>query len=108
MFHLTPYQKQNEVSYYDPFRMMEEMERRFWGDNGMTSFKTDIRDEGNAFVLEAELPPERGHRHSAQRQQPDHYGETSDGVGGEGQGGQLYPPGAQLGQLQPELRCFGH
>ena len=32
------------------------MERRFWGDNGMTSFKTDIRDEGNAFVLEAELP----------------------------------------------------
>lgn len=56
MFHLTPYQKHNEVSYYDPFRMMEEMERRFWGDNGMTSFKTDIRDDGNAFVLEAELP----------------------------------------------------
>lgn len=104
MFHLTPYQKQNEVSYYDPFRMMEEMERRFWGDNGMTSFKTDIRDEGNAFVLEAELRfPERGHRHSAQRQQPDLTAKHQTASEEKDKGGQLYPPGAQLGQLQPEL-----
>lgn len=56
MFNLTPYRKHNEVSYYDPFQMMDEMERRFWGSNGMSSFKTDIRDEGGAYVLEAELP----------------------------------------------------
>ena len=56
MFNLTPYRKHNEVSYYDPFQMMDEMERRLWGSNGMSSFKTDIRDEGGAYVLEAELP----------------------------------------------------
>lgn len=56
MFNLTPYRKHNEISYYDPFQMMEDMERRFWGGNAFTSFKTDIRDEGNAYVLEAELP----------------------------------------------------
>ena len=54
MFNLTPYRKHNEVSYYDPFQMMDEMERRFWGSNGMSSFKTDIRDEGGAYVLEEE------------------------------------------------------
>lgn len=56
MFNLTPYRKHNEISYYDPFQMMEEMERRFWGGNPLASFKTDIRDKGDSYLLEAELP----------------------------------------------------
>ena len=37
-------------------QMMEEMERRFWGGNTLASFKTDIRDKGDSYLLEAELP----------------------------------------------------
>lgn len=56
MFNLTPYRKHNEVSYYDPFQMMRDMERQFFGEDSFNAFRTDIRDEGNAYTLEAELP----------------------------------------------------
>ncbi|MCI6728853.1 MAG: Hsp20/alpha crystallin family protein [Clostridiales bacterium] len=56
MFNLTPYRKHNEVSYYDPFQMMRDMERQFFGEDSFGAFRTDIRDEGNAYTLEAELP----------------------------------------------------
>lgn len=56
MFNLTPYRKHNEVSYYDPFQMMRDMERQFFGEDAFGAFRTDIRDEGNAYTLEAELP----------------------------------------------------
>ena len=42
--------------HYDPFRMMEEMERRFWSDNTMAEIRTDIRDKGENYLLEADLP----------------------------------------------------
>lgn len=49
------------VNSYNPFREMEEMERRFWGDSFFTTpdlatFKTDITDQGDHFLLEADLP----------------------------------------------------
>ena len=53
---LTPYTKKNELHTYNPFRAMEEMERAFFGGNGIAEFKTDIRDTGDAYVLEADLP----------------------------------------------------
>lgn len=53
---LTPYTKKNELHNYNPFRAMEEMERAFFGGNGIAEFKTDIRDTGDAYVLEADLP----------------------------------------------------
>ena len=56
MFNLTPYRKHNGVSCYDPFQMMHDMERQFFGGETFSSFRTDIRDNGNAYVLEAELP----------------------------------------------------
>lgn len=56
MFNLTPYRKHDDVSYYDPFRMMDEMERRFFDGDAFSSFRTDIRDDGGSYVLEAELP----------------------------------------------------
>ncbi len=47
---------------YDPFREMEEMQRRFFGDDGffkndaLAAFKTDIQDKGDSYLLEADLP----------------------------------------------------
>ena len=41
---------------YNPFRDFEDINRAFFGDNSLAEFKTDIRDEGDSFVLEADLP----------------------------------------------------
>lgn len=60
MFELRPYRKSNNVSYYNPFREMENLEKAFWGDpyyrNALAEFKTDITDEGDHFLLEADMP----------------------------------------------------
>ena len=52
MFELTPFVKHNAV--YDPFKEFDEMEKRFFG--GAASFRTDVKDTGDAYVIEAELP----------------------------------------------------
>lgn len=41
---------------YNPFRDFEDINRAFFGDNSLAEFKTDIRDVGDGFVLEADLP----------------------------------------------------
>ena len=60
MFELIPFERRgNRVSAYDPFRMLDEMERSFFGGNNhpaMSTFHTDVTDTGDAFVLDAELP----------------------------------------------------
>ena len=60
MFELRPYRKSNNVSYYNPFREMENFEKAFWGDpyyrNALAEFKTDITDEGDHFKITADLP----------------------------------------------------
>ena len=60
MFELIPFDRRgNRVSTYDPFRMFDEMERSFFGDDkhsGLAIFRTDVTDTGDAFVLDAELP----------------------------------------------------
>ena len=60
MFELIPFERRgNRVSTYDPFRMLDEMERSFFGGNNhpaMSTFRTDVTDTGDAFVLDAELP----------------------------------------------------
>lgn len=42
--------------HYNPFRDFDDINRAFFGDNTLTEFKTDIRDMGDGFVLEADLP----------------------------------------------------
>lgn len=55
MFGITPYNKYHGV--YDPFRELEKMEKElFSGRDGLASFRTDIKDNGGAYLLEAELP----------------------------------------------------
>ncbi|MCR5088363.1 MAG: Hsp20/alpha crystallin family protein [Oscillospiraceae bacterium] len=61
MFELIPFDRRgNRVSAYDPFRMMDELERSFFGNGNnhsvMSGFRTDVIDTGDAFVLDAELP----------------------------------------------------
>lgn len=63
MFELRPYHRKDSIASYNPFREMDEFERRFFGtpfgffDNReLAEFKTDITDMGDAFLLEADLP----------------------------------------------------
>ena len=61
MFELRPYRKNN--SLYNPFREMDELENQlfanpfgFFGTQSLDEFKTDIKDEGDHYELEADLP----------------------------------------------------
>ena len=58
MFELRPFERRNNhVAAYDPW---DQMERAFFGDGswgrGLSEFKTDIRDKGDSYLLEADLP----------------------------------------------------
>ena len=56
MFDLTPFEFGSRAfANYDPFKEMEEMERRFFGQR-TPAFKTDIRETEQAYILEADLP----------------------------------------------------
>ena len=62
MFELRPYSRKNN-SLYNPFREIDEFENRFFAnpftffDNAtLDEFKTDIKDEGDHYELEADLP----------------------------------------------------
>jgi len=55
MFELIPFNSRR-ISYYNPFRELEEMSRSFWGDNSFAQFRTDITESDGKFILEAELP----------------------------------------------------
>ena len=52
---LVPYTRKNH-SIYNPFHDFDELERAFFSDNSLTEFKTDIRDNGKEYLLEADLP----------------------------------------------------
>ena len=57
MFDLMPFDRMSRNLFaYDPFREMEEMEKRFFGATMPTAFKTDIRETDAAYILDAELP----------------------------------------------------
>ena len=62
MFEMRPYAKRNN-SLYNPFRDMDEFEKKFFSSpfgffdtNMLDEFKTDIKDEGDRYELEADLP----------------------------------------------------
>ena len=55
MFGITPYGGYR--SLYNPFREFERMEKEMFSGNGaLSTFHTDIRDNGDAYLVEAELP----------------------------------------------------
>ena len=57
---LVPYvRRNNSLSAFDPFRELDELERAFFGDGRstkMAAFSTDIKDNGDSYTLEADLP----------------------------------------------------
>ena len=56
MFEMLPFTHNRGVDLYRPFRDLEELERSLFAGAGSTTFKTDIRDTGDAYLLEADLP----------------------------------------------------
>ncbi len=57
MFELIPMERR--MASFDPFRMMADMERSFFGQpstRAVSAFRTDVSDIGDAYKLEAELP----------------------------------------------------
>lgn len=64
MFGLTSRNNNQGIRTYNPFREMEELERAFfsnpfgsfWGNTSLAEFKTDVTDEGDHYLLEADLP----------------------------------------------------
>ena len=56
MFELVPYTRKRNVTFYNPFDELDDMQRRFFGETAVRDFKTDIRDEGEHYLLEADLP----------------------------------------------------
>ncbi len=64
MFELSRRNNNQQVNAFNPFREMEEFERNFFADpfgsffsnNDLAEFKTDVMDEGDHYLLEADLP----------------------------------------------------
>ena len=55
MFYLSPFSLGRTASLFDPFAELNRIERSFFGRQAPT-FKTDIIDKGESYLLEAELP----------------------------------------------------
>ena len=58
MFELIPFDRRNRsVVSFDPFRTLDDIERSFFANTpAVTSFRTDVSDDGDSYKLEAELP----------------------------------------------------
>ena len=56
MFEMMPFTRSRGVDLDHPFRDLEELERSLFANGGVNAFRTDIRDTGDAYLLEADLP----------------------------------------------------
>ncbi|MGN0989108.1 MAG: Hsp20/alpha crystallin family protein [Eubacteriales bacterium] len=57
MFDLIPFEHgSRHMSSYNPFRDFEDFEKEFFGRNAFAAFRTDIKDNGKEYELEADLP----------------------------------------------------
>lgn len=63
MFEMRPYNRRNHMANYNPFRDMDEFEKNFFENpfsmfetGSLAEFKTDITDNGDSYLLEADLP----------------------------------------------------
>lgn len=55
MFDMMPFERRNNMSMFNPFRDLEKWEKSFFGDMS-SGFNTDIKDKGDHYELEADLP----------------------------------------------------
>lgn len=55
--YVTPYTRKNHaMNVFDPFNMMADWDRGLFHEPIGSSFCTDIREDGDNYVLEADLP----------------------------------------------------
>ena len=52
MYTMTPFEKK----HFDLLNAFHDFENDFFAGTGLSSCKVDVRDEGDKFVMEAELP----------------------------------------------------
>lgn len=57
MFGLIPFERDNSLSTQNLFNYLDNIEKSFFRDvDPAAQFRTDIKDNGNEYLLEAELP----------------------------------------------------
>ena len=56
MFNMIPFESRRNNALWNPFREFENWERNMFHDMPMAEFKTDVKDEGDHYLLEADLP----------------------------------------------------
>ena len=56
MFGLTPFVGRRSVSAYDPFAEFERLSDSFFGDRSLSALRADIKDAGDAYEMELDLP----------------------------------------------------
>ena len=57
MYEIMPLTRRNHLTRgYNPFSLFDELEKSFLASPTSLGFKTDIKDTGDAYELEAELP----------------------------------------------------
>ena len=59
MHEMKPYNRTEDMMRTDPFRFLDDWSRRFFDTpffGGTTAFRTDISDQGDSYLLEADLP----------------------------------------------------
>ena len=102
MFGMLPFERSDD-NLFDTF---DNFTRNFFrGSNAsLPAFRTDIRDAGDKFVLEAELPGfDKGDIKLDVKVYPHYYRRAQREPGAEGRQGCLHPPGAPVRLLQPFL-----
>lgn len=52
MYGITTYKKNG----YDPFKELRSWQKNFFNDENAVTIKTDIKDTGDSYVIDAELP----------------------------------------------------
>ena len=99
---LVPYARKNHtVSNFNPFHDFDELERAFFSDNALSEFKTDIQEDGDNFVLEADLPGFK--KEDIHRRPSDRHRRAAFQLRRQGQEEQICPLRALLRHLRQKL-----
>ncbi|MGI6014382.1 MAG: Hsp20/alpha crystallin family protein [Oscillospiraceae bacterium] len=56
MYSLTPFDRHHDLTFFNPFRDFDTLEKAFFGSHSVGEFKTDIYQDGDNYILEADLP----------------------------------------------------
>lgn len=56
MFDLMPFDRKRRSMIFNPFSDFDNLEKAFFQNTGLAEFKTDIKDIGDSYRLEADLP----------------------------------------------------